>query len=115
MTQKRFQFDVERLDVFRASLEFVRYVSRLKRVAIQGDRRQQLLRAADSIALNIAEGVGRGPGKARRNFHRIAFGSASECVAILMILEARGDEVAEGREILSKIGAMLCRLIAGHD
>ena len=111
MTQRRFRFDVERLDVFRASLEFVRYVSRLKRVAIQGDRRQQLLRAADSIALNIAEGAALGAGNNQRRYYRTALGSASECVAVLVILEAHGRELGRGRELLTRIGAMLWRLI----
>lgn len=39
---------------------------------------QQLIRSAGSISANIEEGFGRGFGKSRNNFLRIALGSARE-------------------------------------
>ena len=112
MTQKRYEFHVERLEVFRTSVEFVKFVRGLDRCMIgDSDRRKQLWRAADSIALNSAEGVGRGEGEARRNFHKIAMGSASECAAVLVLMEALGVEVSRGRDLLARIGAMLDRML----
>ena len=112
MSQKKFQFDIEKLDVFRASVEFVRFVRGLERCFVgDADRKRQLWRAADSIALNIAEGAALGRGNNQRRYYRTALGSASECVAVLVILEAHGRSLAHGRELLARIGAMLWRLV----
>lgn len=43
----------------------------------------QLVRAADSIPSNIAEGYGRGTRKDQRNFMRIARGSLNETISLL--------------------------------
>ena len=107
---KQFQFYVERLDVFQVAVEFVAWVRTLECFAGDGDRKKQLWRAADSIALNIAEGVGRGPGRSRLGFFRIAMGSASECAAVLAILAAHGVDVDAGRDSLRRVGAMLSRM-----
>ena len=50
-----------------------------------GDVVSQLQRAALSMPLNLTEGAGR-QGKARRNFYRIAYGSARETKQIVEIL-----------------------------
>ncbi|MCU0612116.1 MAG: four helix bundle protein [Candidatus Eisenbacteria bacterium] len=44
-----------------------------------GPTRDQLLRASQSIALNIAEGCGKIPAAARGRFLQIASGSARRC------------------------------------
>ena len=77
MEKKVFRFDVEKLDVFKVSVEFVRY-ARSREAWFKGDadRKQQLWRAADSIALNIAEGAGRIAGREKLSFYRVALGSA---------------------------------------
>jgi four helix bundle protein len=77
--------------------------------------RDQLLRASQSIALNIAEGCGKIPAADRGRFLQIASGSARECGAILDILDRCGvlDREAErkGKDLLVRIVAMLTRMI----
>ena len=49
----------ERLDVYRVALEFHRSIMPLKHARGIADLRDQLLRASESVVLNIAEGAGR--------------------------------------------------------
>ena len=63
----------------------------LKKLRIEMHLRDQLLRAAASVALNAAEGYGRRtPADRRRHFH-IALGSLRESQAVLALAEV-GDE-----------------------
>ena len=109
-------FSFQRLDVYRASTEFlgltVRLVTRIPKG--YGDLVDQLRRAALSVPLNIAEGSGKFSRDAVR-FYTIARGSALECAAILDALQAMAvfDEVAltQARELLERVVSMLTGLI----
>lgn len=79
--------DHERLDVFRVALEFAALVPALT-VATRHSLRDQLERAASSIALNLAEGCGRHSRRDRLHFFAIAQGSAMECAAAIDVLRA---------------------------
>jgi four helix bundle protein len=116
------QLDHERLDVYQVSLDFAAWAYELAKRLKSMDRhsRDQLLRASQSITLNIAEGCGKLPSAERRRFLQIACGSARECGAILDILvrcrvikEADGKQ---GKELLVRIVAMLTRMmdLANH-
>ena len=76
--------------------------------------RDQLLRASQSIPLNIAEGNGKGTNADRRRFFEIARGSALECASIQDCLEVCGvlnaAENAEGKTMLIRIVSMLTKL-----
>lgn len=50
--------------------------------------KDQLLRAASSCALNIAEGNARGSVVDRKRFFRMAYSSAKECQAILDLIKS---------------------------
>jgi len=106
----------ESLDVYRVSMEFVKWSDALCRSLGTAQRaaRDQLQRASQAIPLNIAEGNGKPRGPDRRKFIDIARGSALECGATLDVLTARGsvdeDRTAEGKELLDRISAMLTRL-----
>ena len=112
--------DHEKLDVYRISLDFAAWAYALCRDLQGTDRhaRDQLLRASQSIALNIAEGCGRMPSADRGRFLRIAGGSARECGAILDIIGRCGvlDVAAlqSGKNLLVRIVAMLTSMI-GRD
>ncbi len=77
-------------------------------LSVPGFLRDQLLRAASSIVLNLAEGAGRQSWKDQRRFYRIAMGSLRESQAILQLSSPISPEVAESAD---KLAAHLYRLI----
>lgn len=111
------ELDHEKLDVYAAALDFAAWSYALCRTLKGMDRptRDQLLRASQSIALNIAEGCGKMPPAERGRFLQIAGGSARECGAILDILSRcevlDGESVRKGKGLLIRIVAMLTRMI----
>jgi four helix bundle protein len=105
----------EQLDVYRAAIEYVGWAFRLCE-GLKGHRnaKDQLLRASQSIPLNIAEGNGKSTEGERRRFFEIARGSALECAAVQDVLEVCAAlspaENAEAKKLLDRIVAMLTRL-----
>ena len=111
------ELDHEKLDVYRVALDFAAWAYKVCRSLKGLDRptRDQLVRASQSIALNIAEGCGKIPAADRGRFLQIAGGSARERGAILDILERCGtlenEAVRTGKDMLVRIVAMLTRMI----
>jgi four helix bundle protein len=109
-------FDHERLDVYRASTEFLLVGDEVADNLPRGRAylADQLRRAAVSICLNIAEGAGEFASADKARFYRIARRSATECAAILdaaRILKLSPDvPLATGRSILARVVAMLTAL-----
>ena len=109
-------FGHEKLDVYRASLEYVTQVyARAGR--LNGNlrhARDQWLRASQSIPLNIAEGNGKSGAADRRHYFEIARGSALECAAIQDVLQAGqalpAEENEQLKELLARIVSMLTKL-----
>lgn len=102
------EFGHERLDVYRLALEVARWAAAQAIPASRKHLRDQLVRAADSMVLNIAEGSGREPGDSRRYHFRIAAGSAAEVAAVLDLVALPGG--AERQHELRRVGAMLSKL-----
>ena len=109
-------FDHERLDVYRLLIDYVarsfeaaQLLEGLHRYA-----RDQWLRAAQSIPLNIAEGNGKRSLKDRARFLDIARRSALVCAAIQGVLvRIKGIKLqddAEMKVMLHRIVAMLTRM-----
>ena len=114
-------FDHEKLDVYQVALEYVAEAFRIARdlSGLHRHSRDQWLRAAQSILLNIAEGNGKRSLKDRSRFFDIARGSALECSAIqdvLLVSEAIAIETSDPLKAkLKRIVAMLTRLAMRSD
>ena len=109
-------FGHKKLDVYRLSLEYVRWVySRIDGMSgIHRHARDQLLRASQSIPLNVAEGNGKFTAPDRGRYFGIARGSALECAAIQDVLLIAGvlsqAEYDEAEALLVRIVSMLTKL-----
>ena len=103
----KYEFSFEGLDVYKLALEVALWMRRAQWPAGSQQLRDQGLRAADSVVLNIAEGCSRG-GKPGRNHLRIAMGSAGEAVAALSLADIRDGDGA--KQMLRRVGTMLYRM-----
>jgi four helix bundle protein len=113
--------DHQRLDAYRLSLEFLvdarAHTQRLP--PGHADLANQLLRAATSIPLNIAEGAGEFSSRDKARFYRMARRSATECAAILDVFVhlslLPAESVQPAMERLGRIVAMLVRIARHHE
>jgi len=109
-------FDHETLDVYKLGIQFVKWTEPFVRGLPWSCRnvRGQLIRSADSIPLNIAEGNAKKPGPDRRHYLEIARASAAECAASLDVIVARGPrsptDAEDGKILLHRIISILVRL-----
>lgn len=110
-------FDHERLDVYRPSIDYMTFSYTIGE-SLGGTNRQardQWLRAAQSIPLNIVEGNGKQSLRNKNRYFEIARGSALECAAIhdvLRVCDALDDESnLRGQSDSERIVSMLSRLI----
>lgn len=69
----------------------------------------QLLRAASSIALNLAEGSGKPTARDRARFYAIALGSLRECQAALDLSPTRYPDLHKTADHLGASLYKLCR------
>ena len=118
---RRHDFDHERLDVYRAALEFASWRRGLVRRIPRGnaDLVDQITRASRSVTLNIAEGSGENSPADKVRFFRMARRSATECAAALDLMAIERmvaeDALLSGRELLWRIVSMLTKLIASRQ
>ncbi len=120
--EETMSFMFEKLEVYQRAVDLAEKIDGLTETfATRGNYRlvDQLRRASLSISLNIAEGNGRWHANDRKNFFRIARGSAFECVPVLELCKRKKLITQESYvalkaelEILSK---MLSALIKGTD
>jgi len=109
-------FGHERLDVYRVALEYVQFAWNICEDLTGKHRhaRDQLLRASQSIPLNIAEGNGKATEGDRRRYFEIARGSAHECAAVQDVLDVcemiNTEQNNQGKILLDRIVAMLTKM-----
>jgi len=111
-------FPFQKLTVYQKTLDWIEEIEDLEQHSLKPfspSQKDQLSRAAMSIALNIAEGNGRWHKAEKRNFFWISRGSVFECVAILEILHRR-NQITESQyrhhySKLDELGKMLTGLV----
>jgi four helix bundle protein len=114
-------FDHDRLDLYRVAIDYVAasFLVAKELSGLHRHARDQWLRAAQSIPLNIAEGNGKRSLTDRSRFLDIARGSALECASIQDVLAATNgiedERHGELKRTLKRIVSMLTRLIARAD
>ena len=79
----------------------VNFAKDCRQLSISRQLRDQLLRASQSIVLNLAEGRGKPTVKDQKRFFAIAFGSVRECQAILILEELQQAEIAQRLDTLA--------------
>jgi len=94
---------------FRCYKLAVQFYQVAKSRRLKGPLKNQLERAASSIALNLCEGWGRGISKDRKRFWRIALGSIRECEAIVA-LEPEAFTLQQAG-LLNQLAASTYRLV----
>jgi len=103
-----------RFHAYDLALEYIRALRDPIRILREHDPAEadQLQRAANSVARNIAEGSGRF-GRDRRQFRRTAYGSLLETIASLDIAAANEWLAADvpARAIADRLGAALWPLV----
>ena len=100
-------FDHEGFDCYRLAVRVARWMRKTRFPRGDADLRRQAVRAADSVVLNIAEGLSRRNDAAKNHF-RIALGSAGETCAVLDLVDLPDGDTQQHN--LRRIGAMLAVL-----
>ena len=100
-----------RLHVYRKSLELLAAV----RAAQVRDAklRDEALRAAKSVCLNIAEGSGRVTRADKARAYAVARGECVECVAAVEIAGSAGDTSADAVEAVVRLGNDVYLMLGG--
>ena len=107
----------QKLDVYQCTIKFLALVAVILSKLPRGYSflADELKRAAMSIPLNIAEGVGKPTESDRSRYFGIARGSAMECGAILDACTVLGlanvDTLGKCRDLLERIVSMLSKMM----
>ncbi len=75
---------------------------------VTGNLRDQLLRAASSISLNLSEGNAKRTTKEKRRYYHIAYASTQECKTILRLIKNQDQALAD---TVDKLGASIYKLM----
>lgn len=93
---------------FRALDLAVEFFERTEELKLQGNLRDQLHRAASSIALNLSEGNAKRTPKEKKRFYHTAYASAQECKTILKLAKVTDEEIVD---MADKINAWIYNLL----
>jgi len=105
----------EKLDVYQKSIDFADEICELTKDFEKGNYylADQLNRASLSISANIAEGNGRYHKADKKNFFRIARGSAFECIPVLEICKRKKLITDNINQELKEKVENICKMLSG--
>ena len=116
MRQSKYHFKLEESTIYSVAMEFGEVVNKQSKTFPKEERFEltsQFKRAADSIALNIAEGSS-GSNKQFHNYLGNAWHSAHECIACSSKAWLRGyitaEEDEENRKLITELSKMITTL-----
>jgi four helix bundle protein len=75
---------------------------------IKGNLRDQLLRAASSISLNLSEGNAKRTVAEKKRYYHTAYASCQECKTILKLAKIKDGEI---NQVVDHLGASLFKLL----
>jgi four helix bundle protein len=107
----------QRLEVYQRAIEFLALVTEIVEDLPRGhsNRADQLVRSAESVVRNIAEGAGRWSPADVSKHYKIARGEAMESAASLDVLRLRKlvdpSRYEHGIELLCRVVAMLTKMV----
>lgn len=86
----------------------INFYGMVEELKVSGNLRDQLLRAASSISLNLSEGNARGTAKDKRNFFQNAYASLRECQTVIKLLKIEDEALVK---LADQLGAYLYKLV----
>ena len=107
----------QRLEVYQRAIEFLALATQIVEELPRGhaERADQLIRAAESVVRNIAEGAGRWSEADSAKHYKIARGEAMESAASLDVLKLRSllsrARYDQGIRLLESVVAMLTKML----
>jgi four helix bundle protein len=87
------------------AVQFFRDVEAMK---MQGELRDQIIRAASSISLNLSEGNAKRTVKEKKRYYHTAYASCQECKTILRLAKFENEKIMNEAD---KLGAYIYNLL----
>lgn len=99
---------VEFMKSFKTLELAIQFYDQAQKIKVAGNLKDQLHRAASSIALNLSEGNAKASINDKRNFFQTAYGSLRECQTILKLLKVTDSDA---NKTADQLGAYLYKLV----
>lgn len=96
------------MKTFRTLELAIEFYGKVEEQKVTGNLRDQLLRAASSISLNLSEGNAKRSVKEKKRFYQTAYASCQECKVILKLAKIEDKEVIN---MIDKLGAWIFNLL----
>ncbi len=96
------------MKTFRTLELAIEFYGLVESATITGHLRDQILRAASSISLNLSEGNAKSSVKEKKRFYQMSYASLQECKTIITLLKSEDEEIIKKSDHL---GACLYKLM----